>query len=216
MIPAPIITVHIAELDVGSRLGVDRTIPVGGAILTAQPQGDRVMFTLDSIVLRPSDPVDALLHRLDQHLAHPGTAIFGYRLTEATALLGRLPGAAGSRALRTMYGTGQNDVLSLSARSDAGMLSFEQACAEARIFCAHADPDDRFASWVRSDVHIIEQDAQIDVIGCFRLILHRLVAIKAGGRSITTTLRADFATWLEEADHAAARLHFADLLSAAG
>lgn len=216
MIPAPIITVHIAELDVGSRLGLDRTIPVGAAVLTAQPEGDRVRFTLDSVVLRPSDPVDTLLHRLDQHLAHPGAAIFGYRLTEAATLLGRLPGSAGSRALRTMAGTGQNDVLSLSARSDAGVLSLQQACAEAQIFCAHADPNDRFTSWLRSDVDAIEQDAQIDVIACFRLILHRIVAIKAGGRPITTTLRADFATWLEEADHAAARLHFADLLSAAG
>lgn len=216
MIPAPIKTLHIAELDIGSTLGLDRTIPVGAAILTAQPEDDRVNFALDSIILRPSDPVDTLLHWLDRHLEHPRAAIFGYRLTDAATLLGRLPGANEGSALPTLAGLGQNDVLNLSARTDAGVLSFQQACAQAKILCARTAPNDRFASWVRSDVHTIEQDAQIDVIGCFRLILHRLVAIKAAGRPITATLRTSFAAWLEDADHAAARLHVADLLSAAG
>lgn len=57
MLPTPIITtVSVADLDVGYRLGLDRKIPIGAAVLTARLQGANVHFSLDSHVLQPSDP----------------------------------------------------------------------------------------------------------------------------------------------------------------
>ncbi|WP_121903580.1 hypothetical protein [Sphingomonas sp. PP-CE-3A-406] len=94
MSPTPIITtLHVASLDVGNHVGVERQMPVGAAVLTATLQGPQVLFSLDSCILRPSDPTDKLLLWLDQHLMREGVTIAGYRLNDAVAMVDRLPGA---------------------------------------------------------------------------------------------------------------------------
>ena len=216
MLPTPIITtVNVAALDVGHQLGLDRQIPIGAAVLTARLQGPTIHFSLDSLVLRPSDPADALLGWLDQRLTTEGATITGYRIKDATALLDRLPGAEWSPALRALAGCGQQYLLDLSANVADGPLTLQEACVHSQILCSPVDPNRRFADWVRSDVGRIEQDAQVDAIATFRLVIRRLASANPVGRSIAEAISSHFAEWLGEADYAATRLHVADLLSAA-
>lgn len=156
-----------------------------------------------------------MLAWLDQRLTTEGATITGYRMKDAVALLERLPGAEWSPALRALSGCGQQYLLDLSARTDGEPLSFQQACAQTQILCAPVDADRRFAGWMRADVGEIEQDAKLDVLATFRLVIRRLAAVNPVGKFIATAISSQFAGWLEEADCAAARLHVADLLSAA-
>lgn len=216
MLPTPIITtMHVAALDVGHGLGLNRQIPIGAAVLTARLQGPTIHFSLDSYILRPSDPADALLAWLDQQVTTDGATITGYRLKDAIALLDRLPGAEWSPALRALADCGQQYLLDLSASVDDGPLTLHEACVHSQILCAPGDPDRRFADWVRSDVSEIEQDAQVDAIAAFRLVIRRLARVNPFGHSIAAAISTHFAAWLGEADYAATRLHVADLLSAA-
>lgn len=213
MLPPPIVTMNVAKLDVGHRIGIDRKIVVGAAVLTAQMDGPLVRFTLDSCILRPSDTADDFLSWLDRHLTRQGVTITGYRLADMASLLDRLPAAEWSPSLRALSGCGQQQVLDLSASVDGTALTFPEACGLSQILCAPVDPDRRFAAWVRSDVGYIEQDAQLDVLAAFRLVLRRLPGLSSAGQAIADTIGGHFAAWLDEADHAAARLHLADLLS---
>ena len=214
MLPTPIITtLSVARLEVGHHLGIDRQIPVGAAVLTARLDGASVRFTLDSCVLRPSDTADDLLSWLDRQLTRQGVTITGYRLADMASLLDRLPAAEWSPSLRALSGCGQQQVYDLSASVNGTALTFPEACGLSQILCAPVDPDRRFAAWVRSDVGDIEQDAQLDVLAAFRLVLQRLPGLSSAGQAIADTIGDHFAAWLDEADHAAARLHLADLLS---
>lgn len=216
MPPTPTITtVNVAALDVGRRLGLNRQIPIGAAVLTARLQGSTVHFSLDSYILRPSDQAGALLAWLDERLTTEGATITGYRMKDAIALLDRLPGAEWSPALRALAGCGQQYLLDLSASVDDAPLTLQEACVHSQILCAPVDPNRRFADWVRSDVSGIEQDAQVDAIATFRLVIRRLARVNPVGRSIAAAISSHFAEWLGEADYAATRLHVADLLSAA-
>jgi len=216
MLPTPIITaLHVAPLDVGNHVGIERQMPVGAAVLTATLQGPQVRFSLDSCILRPSDPTDTLLLWLDQHLMREGVTIAGYRLNDAVALLDRLPGAEWSPVLRAMAGCGQQYALDLIARSAGTPVTFEQACACSEILCAPADAGRRFADWIRGDVDGLEQDGQLNVIASLRLLIRRLASTNPVSRSIAAAISDHFATWLEQADHPAAQAHVADLLSVA-
>lgn len=197
MLPTPIITtVNVAALDVGHQLGLDRQILIGAAVLTARLQGPTAHFSLDSYILRPSDPADALLGWLDQKLTTDGATITGYRLKEAIALLDRLPGAEWSPALRALAGCGQQYLLDLSASVHEEPLTFQEACVHSQILCARVDPNRRFADWVRSHVSEIEQDAQVDAIAAFRLVIRRLAGVNPVGRSIAAAISTHFAQWL--------------------
>lgn len=213
MLPTPIVTLNVAKLDVGHRIGIDRKIVVGAAVLTAQMDGPLVRFTLDSCILRPSDTADDFLSWLDRHLTRQGVTITGYRLADMASLLDRLPAAEWSPSLRALSGCGQQQVLDLSASVNGTALTFPEACERSQILCAPVDPDRRFAAWMRSDVGYIEQDAQLDVLAAFRLVLQRLPGLSSAGQAIADTIGGHFAAWLDEADHAVARLHLADLLS---
>jgi len=216
MLPTPIITtLHVASLDVGHHVGVERQIPVGAAVLTATLQGPQVRFSLDSCILRPSEPADTLLLWLDRHLMREGVTIAGYRLNDAIALLDRLPGAKWSPVLRALAGCGQQYALDMSARSDGKLVSFQRACACSDILYARVDADRRFADWMRSDVRDIERDAQVDALATFRLVIRRLAFLNPNARGIVDAIAGHFATWLEQADHPAAHAHVADLLSVA-
>lgn len=216
MPPTPIITtLHVASLDVGNHVGVERQMPVGAAVLTATLQGPQVLFSLDSCILRPSDPTDKLLLWLDQHLMREGVTIAGYRLNDAVAMVDRLPGAEWSPVLRAMADCGQQYALDLTARSAGTPVAFEQACACSAILCAPADAGRHFADWIRCDVNGLEQDAQLNVIASFRLLIRRLASINPVSRSIAAAISGQFAAWLEQADHPAAHAHVTDLLSVA-
>lgn len=217
MLPTPVLTtLVVTRLEIGHSLGLDRAIPVGAAVLTARLTGAGVRFTLASHMLQPSDAADGLLIWLDRHLISADTTICGYRLAQAAELLGRLPGADWSPSLRALSGCGAQPVLDLTARSDDGALSFEQACAHAHIMCAPAAPDERFAAWCRSDTDRIDHHAQIDVIAAFRLVLRRLAALDPIGRKISGAMSTHFANWLCASPSAAARAHVDDLGAIAG
>jgi len=214
MLLTPIITaLHVAPLDVGHHVGVKREIPVGAAILTATLQGPQVRFSLDSYILRPSDHTDTLLLWLDRYLMREGVTIAGYRLSNAVAMLDRLPGAEWSPVLRAIAGCGQQYALDLTARSAGVPVTFQQACSCSGILCAPADTGRRFAEWIGSDVEGLEQDAQLDLIASFRLLIRRLASTNPVSRSIAAAISDHFAAWLEQADHPAAQAHVADLLS---
>lgn len=213
MLPTPIITaLHVAPLDVGHHVGIERRMPVGAAVLTATLQGPRVRFSLDSCILQPSDPTDTLLIWLDQHLIREGVTITGYQLNDAVAMLSCLPGAEWSPVPRAIAGCGQQYALDLTARSAGTPVTFQQACGCSGILCAPADTGRRFAEWIRSNVDGLEQDAQLDVIASFRLLIRRLASTNPVSRSIAAAISDNFATWLEQADHPAAQAHVADLL----
>lgn len=213
MLPAPTITtLNIAALDVGHRLGLNRQIPVGAAVLTARLTGRTVDFNLHSCVLKPSDPASTLLIWLDQHLTGESSTIAGYRLDDAAALLTRLPGAEWSPSLRALTGCGMQAILDLSARDAGGAtLSFIEACTLSGILCADINRDTRFAAWCRSDTDRIDHDAQLDVIASFRLVLERVADLETIGPRIADALAARFTAWLGEATNAAARHHAGDL-----
>ncbi len=214
MLPTPIITaLHVAPLDVGHHVGLGHRMPVGAAILTATLQGSRAHFTLDRCVLRPSDPTDTLLLWLGQHLMREGVTIAGYRLNDAVALLDRLPGAEWSPVLRALAGRSQQYALDLTARRDGELVTFQQACVHSQILCAPVDADKRFADWVRSDLRDLERDADVDALATFRLVIRRLATLNPTARGIAEAIAGDFAAWLEQAEHPAARAHVADLLS---
>lgn len=216
MLPTPIITaLHVAPLHVGHHVGVERQMPVGAAVLTATLQGPQVRFSLDSYILQPSDPTDTLLLWLDRYLMREGVTIAGYRLSDAVAMLDRLPGAEWSPVLRAIAGCGQQYALDLTARSAGVPVIFQQACSCSGILCAPVDTGRRFAEWIRSDVDGLEQDAQLDAIASFRLLIRRLASTNPVSRSIAAAISDHFATWLEQADHPAAQAHVADLLSVA-
>jgi len=216
MLPTPIITaLHIAPLDVGHHVGVERQMPVGAAVLTAMLQGPQVRFSLDSCILRPSDPTDTVLLWLDRHLMREGGTIAGFRLNDAIASLDRLPGAEWSPVLRAIAGCGQQYALDLIARADGEPVTFQQACARSGILCAPADAGRRFADWMRSDVRGIAHDAEVDALATFRLIIRRLAVLNPIARGIVGAIADHFAAWLEQADHPAAQAHVADLLSVA-
>lgn len=216
MLPTPIITaIHVASLDVGHHVGVERQMPVGAAVLTATLKGPRVRFTLDSLILRPSNPTDSLLLWLDRHLMRENATIAGYRLDDAVALLDRLPGAEWSPVLRAMAGCGQQYALDMSARSAGEPVTFQQACAHSQILYAPFDADRRFADWMRCDVRGLAHDAEVDALATFRLIIRRLADLNPIARGIVGAIADHFAVWLEQADHPAAQAHVADLLSVA-
>lgn len=217
MPPTPTITtLSVARLDIGHSLGISRQIPIGAAVLTARLTGPEVTFTLDSCVLRPSDPTDALLAWLDQHLTAPGTVVAGYQLQDAAALLRRLPGAGGSPLLQVLREGGTQRVLDLSARHlDGPALTFAQACACSGIPCANVDPGIRFAAWCRGDTDLVDHQTQIDVLAAFRLVLTRLTVSDREGQGIAEALHTRFADWLGTAPASATRLHARDLTSPA-
>jgi len=216
MLPTPIISaLSVARLDVGHHVGVDRQIPIGAAILTAELRGPLVHFTLGSCVLQPSDPGGWLLTWLDEQLLREGATIAGYRLDDDAALLDHLPGAEWSPCIRALAGCGQQYALNLTASRDGEPLTFAQACANIGILCAPVDPARRFAAWLRSDVSQIGRDVQVDAIAVFRLVIRRLAALNPVGRSIAAAISNHLAAWLGETDHPAAQAHVADLLSAA-
>lgn len=216
MLPTPIITaLTVARLDVGHHVGVDRQIPIGAAILTAELRGRVVHFTLGSCVLQPSDPAGWLLTWLDEQLLREGATIAGYRLDDDAALLDHLPGAEWSPCIRAIAGCGQQYALNLTASRDGEPLTFAQACADIGILCSAVDPGHRFAAWLRSDVSAIARDVQVDAIAVFRLVVRRLAALNPVGRSIAAAISNHLAAWLGETDHPAAQAHVADLLSAA-
>jgi hypothetical protein len=213
MLPTPIISaLSVTGLDVGHHVGIEREMPVGAAVLTATMQGPGVRFSLDSCILRPSDPTDTLLLWLDRHLMREGVTITGYQLDDAVALLDRLPGAEWSPVPRTLAGCGNQYVLDLSARIDGNPVTFQQACTHSQILCATTDAGRRFASWMRSDVREIQQDVQVDAIASFRLVIRRLALLNPVARGVAGVIADGFAAWLEEADCAAAKAHVADLL----
>ncbi|MFK3889204.1 hypothetical protein [Sphingomonas sp. NPDC079357] len=213
MLPTSIISaLSVIKLDVGHHVGIKREMPVGGAVLTATLQGSGVRFSLDSCILRPSDPTDTLLLWLNRHLMREGVTITGYQLDDAVALLDRLPGAQWSPVLRTLAGCGNQYVLDLSARLNGDPVTFQQACTHSQILCAPTDAGRRFASWMRSDVYDIQQDAQVDAIASFRLVIRRLAMLNPVARGVAGAMAGCFATWLEEADCPAAKAHVADLL----
>lgn len=216
MLPKPIITtLSLARLDVGHRLGLDRQIPVGAAVLTARLEGPTVQFTLDSHVLRPSDTGNTLLAWLDQHLTTEGATIAGYRLREMTDLLDGLAGTEWSDALRALKGCGKQQVIDLSASAGDSPLRFEQACALSQILCAQTDPSRRFADWVRAETGQIELDVEVDVLAAFRLVLRRIAATSPVARNVASAISTQFVAWLDQAGHVAARLHLTDLRSLA-
>lgn len=144
----PTITVvSIAKLDVGHQLGQPLAIPVGAAALTGRLDSTAAQFTLDSFVLRPSDPAGALLAWLDQRLIDERATIAGYQLAEATDLLETLPGACWSPALRSLAGAGLQPLINFSARELHGeVLSLHEACAHSRICFARVDDTQRFTA----------------------------------------------------------------------
>ena len=211
-----LITLAVTRLEIGHSLGLDRAIPVGAAVLTARLTSAGMRFTLASHMLQPSDAVDGLLIWLDRHLTSPDATICGYRLDDAAGLLGRLPGADWSPSLRALAGCGPQPVLDLTARSDDGPLSFEQACSRSHVLCAPAAPDERFAAWCRSDTDRIDHHAQVDVIAAFRLVLRQVAALDPIGGKIAGAMSAHFANWLCASPNAAARAHVEDLDATAG
>lgn len=216
MLPTPTITaLHLVPLDVGHHVGIERQMPVGAAVLTATLHGPRVHFTLDSCILRPSDPTDRLMGWLDRHVMRDDATIAGYRLDDAVALLDRLPGAEWSPVLRALAGCGQQHALDMTARSGGELVSFQQACACSDILCAPVDADRRFADWMRSDVRGLAHEAEVDALATFRLIIRRLAVLNPIARGIVGAIAGHFAAWLEQADHPAAQAHVADLLSIA-
>jgi len=216
MLPSPIITaLSVARLDIGHRLGVDRQIPIGAAILTAELRGSDIHFALDSCVLQPSDPAEWLLTWLDEQLLRDGATIAGYGLDDDAALLERLPGARWSPCIRALAGCGQQYALNLTASHDDKRLTFAQACTNMNILHAQVDRGRRFASWLRSDISEIEGQVQIDAIATFRLVIRRFAALNPVGHSIAAVLSDHLSVWLGESDQAAAQAHVADLLSAA-
>jgi len=216
MLPTPIITaLHVAPLDVGHHVGVERQMPVGAAVLTATLQGSQVRFDLDSCILRPADSTDSLLLWLDRHVMREGVTIAGYGLDDAVALIDRLPGAEWSPVLRALAGCGNQYALDLTARSDGELATFQQACAHSQILCAPVDANRRFADWMRSDVRGLAHDAEVDALATFRLIIRRLAVLNPIARGIVGAIAGHFAAWLEQADHPAAQAHVADLLSVA-
>lgn len=216
MLPTPIISaLTLARLDIGHRLGLDRQIPIGAAILTARMQGTSVCFSLDSRILQPSEMTGTLLSWLEQHLTREGVTIVGYDLDDVIALLGRLPDAQWSPGLRALTGRAQQWAISLSAFDDAGPLTFREACADWQTLCAPADPNGRFAAWVQGEVRDIEHHAQVDAIAIFRLFLIRLAVLGPMGRTLSDAIKGHFYAWLEAADHPAARAHIADRSSVA-
>jgi hypothetical protein len=216
MLPTPTITaLHLVPLDVGHHVGIDRQMPVGAAVLTATLQGPHVHFTLDSLILRPSDPTDTLMGWLDRQVMRENVTIAGYQLADAVALLDRLPGAESSPVLRALAGCGQQHALDMTARSAGIPVTFQQACACSGILCAPVAVDRRFADWMRSDVRGLVHDAEVDALATFRLIIRRLAILNPIARGFVGAIAGHFAAWLEQADHPAAQAHVADLLSVA-
>lgn len=215
MLPSPIITaLSVARLDVGHRLGIDRQIPIGAAILTAELRGSLIHFALDSCVLQPSDSAEWLLTWLDGQLLRDGATIAGFGLDDDAALLDHLPGARWSPGIRALAGCGQQYALNLSASDGDKRLTFAQACANMGILHAPVDRGRRFAAWLRSDVSEIEREVEVNAIATFRLVLRRFAALNPVGHSIAGVLSDHLSVWLGESDHAAAQAHVADLLSA--
>lgn len=216
MLPTPIIAaIHVASLDVGHHVGVERQMPVGAAVMTATLRGSQVLFDLDSCILRPSDPTDRLMGWLDRHVMRDDATVAGYRLDDAVALLDRLPGEEWSPVLRALAGCGQQHALDMSARSGGEPVTFQHACACSGILCAPVDANRRFADWMRSDVRGLAHDAEINALATFRLFIRRLAVLNPIARGIVGAIADHFAAWLEQADHPAAQAHVADLLSVA-
>lgn len=213
MLPLPVITViTIARLDIGHHLGRRRAIPIGAAAITGRIHGSSIHFMLDSRVLQPSDPTDDLLAWLDQRLAGESATIAGYQLSAAAGLLEKLTCAGSSRGLRSLAGLGPQPLMDLSARELRGEpLTFQQACAHARIPCSSVDPSDRFAAWCRSDTDLIDHQTQVDAVATWRLVMKRLAALDEQYATIVAAMNEHFVAWLRTTSNAAARLHASDI-----
>lgn len=209
----PTITVvNIARLNVGHQLGRSLAIPVGAAVLTGQLDSVTAQFTLNSFVLGPSDPSDALLAWLDQRLIDERATIAGYQLAEATELLETLPSACWSPALRSLAGAGLQPLIDLSARELHGhVLPLHEACAHSRICFARVDDTQRFTTWCRSDVALIDRETQVDVIVTWRLFMKRLAVLNDHSGRVVSELSEHFTAWLRAQPGGAARLHAADM-----
>lgn len=213
MPPTPIITaLSVALLDVGRHLNVNRQIPIGAAFLKTELDGLAVRFTLNSLVLRPSDPVENLLKWFDLQFAG-GELVAGYLLEDAARLLAQLPGAECSSGVRALIGHGPQGVVSLPIKCAERVPCFQEACAEADICTSSIDPAGRFAKWVHADVEDIELETQIDVIAIFRLLLYQLTIQHSVERTIAKAIGSSFEDWLRNSTLRAANVHVANLSS---
>lgn len=213
MPPTPIITtLSIAMLDVSRHLNLNRQIPIGAAFLTTELDGLTVRFTLDSLILRPSDPVESLLTWIDMQIAS-GRLVAGYQLEEAARLLAQLPGAEGSPSVWALMGHGPNGLVSLSSKQADKVPCLREACVEADICTASIDFIGRFTAWVCGDTEKIELETQINVIAAFRLLLHQLTIPHSVERTIANAIGSSFEDWLRSSTLRAANVHVVNVRS---
>ena len=135
-----ITTFTLSSLDAGHLINRRVDIPLGAAKLTFHAEGGMVDFTLDEIVLQPTDPVVELFIWLDSHLPDEQVLLTGYNVVQTARRLRAIPGAQHSSALRCIGGGGSHKVLNLTERdADGRPLSFVEACANRNIVCSSMD-----------------------------------------------------------------------------
>lgn len=213
MLPSHTITIcTLSTIDAGHQIGQDNALPVGAAVMSGHVRKDEVSFELATMVLSPSDPVEDLLLFLGRHLADERATLAAYRPDQMLAQLKTVQDANRYTAIRVLGSLGRQQVVQLiSYGKDGSRLSFQQACARAKIACAPSDPTERFTAWVRSDTDRIAADLEIDAIANWRMIMNLMAGRTTLGGEVAQILQTHLVDWLRARDTAASRLHLHEI-----
>lgn len=211
MPPSHIITaVTFARLDIGDAVGQPTPHLIGGATFTGHVANGAISFALDAAVLSASDAPDALVNWLDLRLHDDNTTIAGFDLRSDARLLEALPLGCWSPAVRVLAGRSR-PVIDLDASEDGAPISFQACCARLGVPCATPDPTRLFTAWCTGQSDTIAHMLELDVIATWRLTMLQIAARSSLGANVQRVIDGYLATWLKDADFAAAETHLAAL-----
>lgn len=213
MLPSHTVTIcTLSTIDAGHQIGQDNALPVGAAVMSGHVHKGEVSFELTTMVLSPSDPVEDLLLFLGRRLADERATLAAYRPDQMLAQLKTVQDANRYTAVRVLGSLGRQQVVQLiSYGKDGRRLSFQDACARAKIACAPADATERFSAWVRTDTDRIAADLEIDAIANWRMIMNLMAKDTTLGGEVAQILQAHLVGWLRDRNTAASRLHLHEI-----
>lgn len=218
MLPHHILTaVTILRIDLGHSLSCPSPAIIGAGIFTGRVDRGEVDFTLDTLVLAPTETPSSLLCWLDLALRDEQATITAYDLDEITAVLGSLPDADWSPALRSLSGCGHQPVIDTVLRSpDRTACTFASAALSAGIPCTAPDPEVEFNAWMTGRQAVLTGRLATDTIASWRLAMALIADRSSLGRRVNAAIERHLADWLRRDGSPAAILHLGSLIRAAG
>ncbi len=218
VLPHHILTaVTILRIDLGHYLGRPLPTIIGAGAFTGRVDRGAVDFTLDTVVLAPTDTSSNLLSWLDLVLYDKHATVTGYDLGKVTAALDALPDAGWSSALRLLSRYGHRRVIDSVLRgSDHQALEFVDAALSAGIPTTVPDSDLTFNAWMTGRKTVLVERLATDAIASWRLTMSLIADRSSLGHRVNAAIELHLIDWLQRQGTPAAALHLNSLARTRG